>query len=173
MQTRVGLSLDGFSIFGRHIAVENLGQSTALRRPILAIVGGTNLGKSLLAASVLRRVGDRLGIKDFLEVTVEGQSDLDFSDFDHQIHSGVLLDGVGDTQTLQENREILQGRPKLAKGGQSATNIYSYPFCLANRAVVATFDLSAKNLEAFTTNHWLSESRNVIQLRLTEKAWVE
>jgi len=153
--------------------VSRFGDTGALRRPILAIVGGTNLGKRLLAASVLRHVGDRLGIKDFLEVTVEGQSDLDFSDFDHQIHSGVLLDGVGDTQTLQQNREILQGRPKMAKGGQSATNIYSYPFCLANRAVVATFDMSAKNLEAFTTNHWLSESRNVIQLRLNEKAWVE
>ena len=41
------------------------------RRPILAIVGGTRLGKSLLAADVLRRVGDRLNLPEFVEVTVE------------------------------------------------------------------------------------------------------
>ena len=31
------------------------------RRPILAIIGGTNLGKSMLAAHVLKMVGERLG----------------------------------------------------------------------------------------------------------------
>ena len=36
------------------------------RRPILAIVGGTRLGKSLLAADVLRRVGDRLNLPENL-----------------------------------------------------------------------------------------------------------
>ena len=41
------------------------------RRPILAIVGETGLGKSLLAGEVLKEVGRRLGKADFLEVTVE------------------------------------------------------------------------------------------------------
>ena len=74
---------------------------------------------------------------------------------------------------LKHNREALQGRPKLCKGGQSATMIYSYNYTLCNRAVVATFDLSAAHLEALTDDHWLSERKNVITLRLTEKAFVE
>ena len=37
------------------------------RRPILAIVGGTRLGKSMLAADTLRRVARGLGLKDYLE----------------------------------------------------------------------------------------------------------
>ena len=143
------------------------------RRPILVIVGGTNLGKSLLAGAVLRRIGLALGVAEYLEVTVEDNPNLDFSDFDHRKHAGVLLDGVADTMILKHNREALQGRPKLCKGGQSATMIYSYNYTLCNRAVVATFDLSASNLEALTDDHWLSESKNIITLRLAEKAFVE
>ena len=51
--------------------------------------------------------------------------------------------------------------------------IYAYPFTLARRAVVATMDLSAANLQAFDNDHWLSAPRNVIQLWLDEDAWVE
>lgn len=47
------------------------------RRAILVIVGGTNLGKSLLAADVLGRLATLLGVKGFLEVTVEGDDALD------------------------------------------------------------------------------------------------
>ena len=52
------------------------------RRPILAIVGGTRLGKSLLAADVLRRVGDALNLPEFVEVTVEASEEMDLADFD-------------------------------------------------------------------------------------------
>ena len=45
-------------------------QSFYHRRPILAIIGGTNLGKSLLARQVLMRVAVCLGLEDYLEVTV-------------------------------------------------------------------------------------------------------
>ena len=41
------------------------------RRPILAIVGPTRLGESLLAAHVLQQVGELVGLKEFLEVTVQ------------------------------------------------------------------------------------------------------
>ena len=47
------------------------------RRPMLAIIGGTNLGKSLLAASVLRELGKILGVDGFLEITVEQNPNLD------------------------------------------------------------------------------------------------
>ena len=129
------------------------------RRPILVIRGGSNLGKSLLAAEVLRKVGRQLGIHDYLEVTVEGSETMDLNEFDHRKHAGVLLDGVGDTYLLWRNREVLQGRPKVAKGAQSATMVYAYAYTLCNRAVVATCDLSALHLDAFETDHWLSNER--------------
>ena len=72
------------------------------RRPILAIVGETGLGKSLLAGEVLKEVGRRLGKADFLEVTVEDSGALDLSDFDPRAFSGVLLDGVGDALLLKD-----------------------------------------------------------------------
>lgn len=141
------------------------------RRPILVIVGGTNLGKSILAADVLHKIATALGLESFLEITVEGNDTLDLGDFDHRKQAGVLFDGVGDAMFLKQNREVLQGRPKKCKGGQSATMMYSYPFTLCRRAVVATFDLSATNLPLLKTDHWLSDSRNVLLLHLTEPAW--
>ena len=140
---------------------------------MLAIIGGTNLGKSVLAADVLRRVGLLVDAPDYLEITVEENPSLDFADFDLRQHSGVLLDGVGDALILKSNRESLQGRAKLSKGGQSATNMYAYKYTLARRAIVATFDLSAKNLFQFEQDHWLSCDLNVIVLRLQEKAYVD
>ena len=97
----------------------------------------------------------------------------DFSDLDIRYHSGVLLDGVGDAMILKKNREALQGRPKLSKGAQSATMMYAYQYTLCRRAVVATFDLSAENLGAFSSDHWLQNPLNVIQLWLKEKAFDE
>ena len=143
------------------------------RRPILAIIGGTNLGKSLLARHVLLRVAGRLGLKDFLEVTVEMMETFDLADFDLRVHGGVLLDGVGDALTLKLNREALQGRPKVCKGAKSATNVYAYEYTFCRRAIVATFDLSAKHLDAFVTDHWLSNDLNAIILKLTDKAYEE
>ena len=83
----------------------------------------------------------------------------------------MLLDGVGDTLTLWKHREVLQGRPKITRGGKSATMMYAYPFTLARRAVVATLDLTAANLHLLRTNHWLKHQRNVIVLRLNGPVW--
>ena len=33
-------------------------------------------------------------------------------------------------------------------------------------------DLSAKNLDMFTTDHWLSSEQNCVVVRLTEPAWI-
>ena len=49
--------------------------------------------------------------------------------------------------------------------------VYSYPFTLCRRAVVATMDLSASNCDVFENHHWLSDDRNVIVLRLTSSAF--
>ena len=96
---------------------------------------------------------------------------MDLSDFDCRFHAGVLLDGVADTRFLKQNREVLQGRPKLCKGGRSATMMYAYTYTLCRRAVVVTLDLSAQNLDLLRTDHWLSNSRNVLQLHLNSPAW--
>ena len=143
----------------------------ALRRPIFAIIGGTNTGKSMLGAAILQEVAAVLGLQDFLELTVEADKQMDLADFDLREHGGILLDGVGDALFLHEHREALQGRAKQCKEGKSATMMYSYPFTLCRRAVVATFDLAASNLALFQQHHWLSDPRNVHQLWLTGPAW--
>ena len=172
------------------------------RRPMLLIVGATNLGKSMLAANVLERVASKLALPPqpsaatvastsreqvfeqvledsvqqeppFVEVTVEADEHLDFADFDAERHAGVLLDGVGDVLVLKGQRETLQGRPKVTKGGRSATMKFSYPFSLTRRAVVATMDLSANNLHLLSSDHWLGDRRNIIVLRLTQPAWTQ
>ena len=120
---------------------------------------------------MLRRVGLALGLRQFVEVTVEDDGHLDISDFQASRDAGILLDGVGDAQTLVDSREVLQGRPKECKGGRAATMKFSYPFTFARRAIVATFDLSAHNLDFFKEHHWLSNPRNVIVLRLSGPAW--
>ena len=141
------------------------------RRPIFAIIGGTQTGKSLLAASVLEKLAKKQGLPGYLEITVEDDDHFDMSDFRVDKHAGVLLDGVGDVQVLKRKRETLQGRPKPIKGGRSATMVYSYTYTLCRRGVVASFDLSARNLHLFKTDHWLKDPRNVIQLHLTSPAW--
>ena len=142
------------------------------RRPILVILGGTQLGKSMLAADVLERIAAILGLEKFLEITVEDDPNLDLSEFDITKDAGVLLDGIDDALMLHTHREALQGRVKQSRGGRSNTMMYAYPFTLCHRAVVATMDLSASNQQCFTEHHWLSDSRNVMLLRLSEQAWV-
>ena len=51
--------------------------------------------------------------------------------------------------------------------------MYSYKYSFCRRAIVATFDLSAANLNQFEEDHWLSCDLNVICLRLEEKAFIE
>ena len=136
------------------------------RRPILAIVGGTRLGKSMLAVDILRRIAENLRLPDFLEITVEDSEQMDLADFDRSRHAGVILDGVGDAFFLKRNRETLQGRPKVVKGVRSATSVYSFKYSFCNRAVIATFDLGASNLNALYTDHWLSNRANVALLWL-------
>lgn len=105
-------------------------------------------------------------------VTVEDDGHIDFADFNVEEHAGVLLDGLGDVQLLKTNRESLQGRPKVLKGGRSQTMRYAYPFTLARRAVVVTMDLSADNLHLLDSDHWLSNSKNVVVVRLSSSTWL-
>ena len=163
--------LQPFCHFPELDAFVELFSESMRRRPILLIIGGTNSGKSLLAKEVLRRVGEKLQLPGFVEITVEGADFLDLSTFVVNQHAGILLDGVGDALLFHTNREVLQGRPKECAGGQSRTMMYAYTYTLARRAVVATMDLSAKRLHMLKTDHWLAASQNVLQLWLDRPAW--
>lgn len=88
------------------------------RRPILVIIGTTNLGKSRLAIDTMKRIATILGVKGSKKVAVEGDARLDLSEFEITCHSGVLLDGVGDAQMLHNHHEALQGRAQRVSGGQ-------------------------------------------------------
>eukprot|EP00973_Karenia_brevis_P033509 4620607-Karenia_brevis.AAC.1 len=143
------------------------------RRPILLIIGGTNLGKSMLAGAVLEELAVAAGLArpGFLEVTVQDDGHLDLADFNVATHAGVLLDGVSDTLLLWKHRETLQGRPKSDKGAKSATMKFAYSYTFCRRAIIVTMDTAALNLGLLETDKWLSDARNIIQLRLTEPAW--
>ena len=105
-------------------------------------------------------------------MTVEDDGNLDLADFDVEKHVGVLLDGVSDALILKKHRETLQGRPKVLKGAKSATMKHAYPFTLCRKAVIATMDTAADNLELLSTDPWLSDPRNILQLELISPAWV-
>ena len=126
--------------------------------------------KSLLAAAVLQRVAKMLHVPGFLEVAVENDSFLDLADFDIRLHAGVFLDGVGDAEVLKQNREVLQGRPKLCKADRSPTIRLSTAYSLYRRAVVVTFDLAAKNLRLLQSDPRLSNNKNIIRLHLSAPA---
>ena len=111
-----------------------------------------------------------MGLKEFLEVTVQDNGSMELSAFDVNTHAGILLDGIGDVHMLADNRETLQGRAKADTGGKSVTVMYSYYFTLCRRGVVATLDDAARNLQLFNTNHWLSHTENVFVLRLAAPA---
>ncbi|CAE7268044.1 dcsD [Symbiodinium sp. CCMP2456] len=132
--------------------------SSRFRRPILAIVGGTRLGKSMLAAHTLQHTAQQLGLPEYLEVAFEESEQMDLAEFDRRIHAGVILDGVGDALFLKRHREALQSRAKMVK--VRATNVYSYAYSFCGRAVVATFDLSAQNLGELESDHWLCNRDN-------------
>ena len=164
-------SLTGFHTYPLLDDFQAAHRRRARRRPILVIIGATNYGKSELGAEARLKLGKQHGLSAYEEVTVEDDSTIDLSSFDLRTHAGVLLDGVADAMILKKNREALQGRTKVCKGGKSATMMYAYPYTLCGRGVVATFDLSAANLDMFDTDHWLSNPKNCLVLRLTAPAY--
>ena len=171
---QAALSSMPMGVFKSYPEVEqfvNCFKNPARRRPILVVTGPTRTGKSELAAHILRSVGAVLGTPSYLEVTVQDDGNFDASEFDVNCHAGILLDGVGNAQMLADHRETLQGRAKVDVGGKSSTMMYAYHFTLCRRAVVATLDNAAANLNLFHTHHWLSCPDNVMLLQLTEPAW--
>ena len=63
--------------------------------------------------------------------------------FQRESHDGIVLDSVNSWKQLLSWRALLQARNAKSRGGQSATNVFSYVQYLFGVAVVATVDLDA------------------------------
>ena len=102
-------------------------------------------------------------------LTVEEADNLDLRTFDFEKHDGIVLDNVNSFEQILKWRAVLQARNAKSKGGQSATNVYSYTQYLFSVAVVVTVDLDAPDgflLDPQSRKHskWLV--RNTVVLRL-------
>ena len=104
------------------------------RWKLLVLVADSASGKSTFA--------EGLFANPYL-LTVEDATDLDLKSFDRESHDGIVLDNVNSWQQLLSWRAVLQARNAKSRGGQSATNVYSYVQYLFGVAVVATIDLDA------------------------------
>ena len=76
-------------------------------------------------------------------LTVEDAEHLDLRGFNNTLHDGLVLDNVNSWGQLLHWRAVLQARNAKSRGGQSATNVYSYVQYLYGVPVVATIDLDA------------------------------
>ena len=106
------LELQAFPDVGRYVTRF---EHARRRRPVILILGATGLGKSLMAGQILEKIGQALGLSEYLEITVEDGGHIDFSELDPDKHAGVLVDGPGELLLLKRNRETLQGRPTVLK----------------------------------------------------------
>jgi len=104
------------------------------RYKMLALVADSASGKSLFGESLFERP---------YIITVEDATNLDLKDLDPEKNDGILLDNVNSWQQILKWRAILQARNAKSRGGQSATNMFSYPQYLYGMAIVVTVDLDA------------------------------
>ena len=82
-------------------------------------------------------------IENSLVITVEEAVNLDLKAFRPSEHDGIVLDNVNSWGQLLLWRALLQARNAKSRGGQSATNVYSYVQYLYGVPIVATLDLDA------------------------------
>ena len=85
------------------------------------------------------------------------------------MHDGLVLDNVNSWGQLLLWRAVLQARNAKSKGGQSATNVYSYTQYLFGVPVVATVDLDAPDAylvdeSSCRSSNWLC--KNAVRVAL-------
>ena len=130
------------------------------RWSLLVLVADSASGKSSFAESLFD--------KPYV-LTVEDATHLDLKDFDRDVHDGIVLDNVNSWKQLLSWRAVLQARNAKSKGGQSATNVYSYAQYLFGVPVAVTVDLDAPDAELADPAHegrskWLQ--KNCVFVRL-------
>ena len=123
-----------FRVFPAVEAWESTFLEVRFRWPLLVLVADSASGKSSFAESRFDH--------PYL-LTVEDAEYLDLRDFDNTRHDGLVLDNVNSWAQLLKWRAVLQARNAKSRGGQSATNVYSYVQYLYGVPVVATIDLDA------------------------------
>lgn len=102
-------------------------------------------------------------------LTVEDATNLDLKNFDKDLHDGLVLDNVNSWGQLLSWRAVLQARNAKSRGGQSATNVYSYVQYLYGVPVVATVDLDAPDshlVDSLNKKHskWLCKNCTFVRL---------
>ena len=132
------------------------------RWKLLALVADSASGKSNYAESLFSKP---------LVLTVEEAEHLDLRSFQCDEHDGLVLDNCNSWAQLLRWRAALQARNSKSRGGQSATNVYSYPQYLYGVAVVATVDWDAPDSYLVDENSpWRSRwlCKNTVFVRLAE-----
>ena len=104
-------------------------------------------------------------------LTVEEAEHLDLRSFECDGHDGLVLDNCNSWGQLLKWRAVLQARNAKSRGGQSATNVFSYVQYLYGVAVVATLDLDAPDaylvdVDSERRSRWLL--KNCVFVRLPE-----
>ena len=102
-------------------------------------------------------------------ITVEGADHLDLRDFNYEANDGIVLDNVNSWGQVLKWRAVLQARNAKSKGGQSATNMFSYPQYLYGVPIVLTIDLDAADAhladpEDANRSRWLCRNCEVVRL---------
>ena len=149
-----------FRTFSEVVAWEDSFLHLDFRWKLLVLVADSASGKSSFAETRFEKP---------CVVTVEETLQLDLKTFDNRVNDGLVLDNVNSWGQLLLWRAVLQARNAKSKGGQSATNLYSYPQYLFGTAVVATIDLDAPDAYlADETSEWRSKwlCKNCVVLRL-------
>ena len=139
------------------------------RWDILALTADSASGKSNFAESRFANP---------YVLTIEEAQNLDLRDFDYWGHDGLVLDNVNSWGQLLLWRAVLQGRNAKSKGGQSATNLYSYVQYMYGVPVIATVDLDAPDRYLVDPQHkdrsnWLCKNVRVLALPRGEKFFDE
>lgn len=130
------------------------------RWSLLLLVADSASGKSSFAESLFDRP---------YVLTVEDAEHLDLKGFDRGVNDGVVLDNVNSWGQLLSWRAVLQARNAKSRGGQSATNVYSYVQYLFGVPVVATIDLDAPDAHLADPTHaqqskWLLKNGVFVRL---------
>ena len=130
------------------------------RWKLLVLVADSASGKSSFA--------ENLFSNPFV-LTIEDAEHLDLKGFHREVHDGLVLDNVNSWRQLLSWRAVLQARNAKSRGGQSATNMYSYVQYLYGVAVVATVDLDAPDSFLVNSSHkdrskWLLKNCVIVRL---------
>ena len=141
-------------------------QKDALRYPILIVLGPSRKGKTEWAKSLFKQPLEvKIGSLTFFPDSLRA--------FKHGFHDGLVLDDVRDLQFVVDHQEKLQGKYDcLVEFGSTAGGTCAYHLDLFGVPVVATINLSTKNLQFLDSHDWLANPGNRVLVHFgCENEW--